>query len=139
LFNLRSFLGLANYYICFIKGFATIARPLTNILKGDNGKVGANQSGKIEINLNQAQKEAFERLKNIVESEKVTLMYPDFSKPFDQTTEASQHGIGAVLSQGKRPITIISPAIRNDKEHLGANVKELLAIVWAVKSLRNYL
>lgn len=34
---------------------------------------------------------------------------------------------------------MISRAIRNDEEHLSANVKELLAIVWALKSLRNYL
>jgi len=34
---------------------------------------------------------------------------------------------------------MISRAIRNDEEHLTANVKELLAIVWALKSSRNYL
>lgn len=44
LYNLRSLLGLCSYYMCFIQGFATIARPLTEILKGDNGKVSANKS-----------------------------------------------------------------------------------------------
>jgi len=102
-------------------------------------KVGANQSRKIEINLNYAQKEAFERLKNVLASEEVTVMYPDLSKHFDLTSDASQHGISAVLSQGKRPITMISRAIRIEKEHLAANIKELLRIVWALKSLRNYL
>jgi len=122
LFILRSFLGLSSYR-CFIKGFAATARPLINIRKGDNGKVGANQSRKIEINLNQAQKEAFERLKNILASEEVTLMYLGFSKPFDLAKDASQHGIGSVLSEGKRPITMISRAIRNDEEHLASYVK----------------
>jgi len=35
LFDLRSFLGLSSYYRCFIKNFAVISRPLTNILKGE--------------------------------------------------------------------------------------------------------
>jgi len=44
LFELISFLRLASYYRCFIKDFATIARPLTNILKGENGKADTNIS-----------------------------------------------------------------------------------------------
>jgi len=46
LFSLKSFLGLASYYRCFIKGFANIARPLTDILKGENSKISANNSRK---------------------------------------------------------------------------------------------
>jgi len=38
-FEVRSFLGLASYYRCFIKDFASIARPVSDILKGENGTV----------------------------------------------------------------------------------------------------
>lgn len=49
LFSVRSFLGLASYYRCFIKDFASIARPLTDILKGENGKVSASQSKRYQF------------------------------------------------------------------------------------------
>lgn len=45
---------------------------------------------------------AFDILKKILSSD------DSFTKPFDLTTGASSKGLGAVLSQGKRPITIIS-------------------------------
>lgn len=51
LFNVKSFLGLASYYRCFIKDFASIAKPLTDILKDENGKSSASQSKRIKINL----------------------------------------------------------------------------------------
>jgi len=43
LFDLRSFLGLASYYRCFIKKFVSIAGPLTGILKSENGKTSKYQ------------------------------------------------------------------------------------------------
>lgn len=139
LFGIRSFLGLASYYRCFIKDFASIARPLTNILKGDNGKTSAQQSKKIQIELNPIEVEAFEKLKRVLISEDVLLLYPDFGKPFDLTTDASAHGLGAVLSQNGKPITMISRTLKDNELHFATNERELLAIVWALKSLRNYL
>jgi len=35
-YSVRSFLGLASYYRVFIKDFASIARPISDILKGEN-------------------------------------------------------------------------------------------------------
>ena len=107
LFALRSFYGLASYYRCFIKDFAKIAKPLTDILKGDNGKISAHQSKKIKIKLQPTQVQAFEKLKQVITSEDVLLMYPVFNKPFDLTTDASASGLGAVLSQEGKPIIVI--------------------------------
>lgn len=139
LYELRSFLGLAGYYRRFIKDFAGIAKPLTEILKGDNGKVSAGRSKKVKVSFNAEQSNAFSKLRQILSSEEVILLYPDFAKPFELTTDASSLGLGAVLSQNGRPITMISRTLKQSEENYATNERELLAIVWALKKLRNYL
>lgn len=137
--GLRSFLGLAGYYRCFIKDYAKITKPLSNILRGEYGRVTASQSKKIKIDFDEEQKNSFNKIKEILASEDVTLTYPDFRKPFDVTTDASSYAIGAVLSQEGKPITMISRTLSKGEEHYATNERELLAIVWALKTLRNYL
>lgn len=142
LFDTRSFLGLASCYRCFVKDFAAIARPLTDILKGENGTVSKYKSKKIPIVLNDNQRHAFEKLRNILSSEDVMLLmlgYPDYKKPFDLTTDASAYGIGAVLSLGGRPITMISRILKDRERNYATKERELLAIVWALGKLRHYL
>ncbi|KAH8340342.1 hypothetical protein KR074_002460 [Drosophila pseudoananassae] len=139
LFSLRSFLGMASYYRIFVKNFASIARPLTAILKGENGTVSKNMSRKVAVKFNETQRNAFDHLRNILASEDVILSYPDFKLPFDLTTDASASGIGAVLSQNKRPITMISRTLKDGELNYATNERELLAIVWAIGKLQNYL
>lgn len=138
LFDIRSFLGLASYYRCFVKDFAAIERPLTDILKGENGTVSKYRSKKIPIDLNDNQRHAFEKLRNVLSSEDVMLGYPDYRKPLDLTTDASAYGIGAVLSQGG-PITMISRTLKDRERNYATSERELLAIVWALGKLRHYL
>jgi len=45
-YKVRSFLGLASYYRVFIKNFAAIPRPITDILKRENGLVSRHMSKK---------------------------------------------------------------------------------------------
>lgn len=136
---LRSFLGLAGYYRRFIKDYASIAKPLTKYLRGENGHVGARQSKNIRISLDYEALRAFEKIKKILASEDTLLLYPDYQKPFELTTDASSHALGAVLSQNGRPITMISRTLSEAEENFATNERELLAIVWAFKKLRNYL
>lgn len=136
---LRSFLGLSGYYRRFIKNYADIVKPLTKYLRGENGHVGAKKSKNIEIVLDSEALRAFENVKRILASEDVLLQYPNYNRPFDLTTDASSSALGAVLSQNGRPITMISRTLSSTEQNYATNERELLAIVWALKTLRHYL
>lgn len=136
--ELRSFLGLASYYRKFIKDFANITKPSTTFLRGENGSISKNQSAKINITLDENTLAALNKIKNELEAQ-VQLYQPDFNKPFELTTDASNFAIGAVLSQERRPISIISRTLNETEQNYSTNEKELLAIVWALQKLRNYL
>ncbi|CAN6708067.1 unnamed protein product [Malus baccata var. baccata] len=79
--TLRSFLGLANYYQRFIKGYSAIAAPLTDLLKKNKAWEWTDRC-----------QEAFERLKKALMEEPV-LRLPDLSKPFELHTDASDFAI----------------------------------------------
>lgn len=137
--ELRSFLGLSGYYRRFIRDYAKVAKPLTTLLRGEDGRVSKNTSSKKPIHLDESAIEAFEKLKKTLASDDIMLTYPDFKCPFELTTDASNYAIGAVLSQKGKPITFISRTLKKAEENYATNEKEMLAIVWALDSLRNYL
>lgn len=66
------------------------------------------------------------------------LQYPDFKKEFHLTIDASDYAIGAVLEQDRKHISFISRVLTRHEEHYETNEKELLAIVWVLKTFRNY-
>ncbi|XP_004301249.1 PREDICTED: genome polyprotein-like [Fragaria vesca subsp. vesca] len=112
---LRGFLGLAGYYRKYVKGFGLIAKPLTSLLKKDGFKWDERST------------EAFEELKAALTSTPV-LAFSDFSKPFTIECDASEVGIGAVLSQDRHLIAFMSKAL--SQRHLALSVydKEMLAV-----------
>lgn len=129
--ELRSFLGFCSYYRRFVKSYATIAAPLHALLKeGQRFKWSA-----------QCQ-EAFERLKAALVSAPV-LQYPDPLQPFVLDTDASDHGVGAVLSQlfdgEERVVAYYSRALSTPERNYCTTRKELLAVVDAVRQFHPYL
>jgi hypothetical protein len=129
--DLKSFLGLAGYYRRFIANFSAIARPLTNLLKKDT-------NWKWE----EREQSSFDMLKSRLTNAPL-LQYPDFSKPFILTTDASGYAIGAILSQGElgkdRPIAYASRTLNAAEINYSTVEKELLALVWASRHYRPYL
>jgi hypothetical protein len=94
---LRAFLGLASYYRKFIKNFAKMAAPLTNLLKKS-----------VETyEWDGACNEAFETLKGILVKAPL-LKLPDFDKDFEIHFDASDFAIGGVLVQEERPVAFES-------------------------------
>ena len=87
--QVRAFLGLTGYYRKFIPDYATVALPLTDLTR-------RNAPNRIEWT--SELDEAFQSLKNRL-CESPVLASPDFSRPFVLQTDASDRGIGAVLSQ----------------------------------------
>lgn len=70
----RSFLGLVNYYRRFIKGYSSMAAPLTDLLKKNRAWVW-----------DASCQDAFEALKRAVMEEPV-LALPDYTKAYEVHT-----------------------------------------------------
>ncbi|CAN6249028.1 unnamed protein product [Urochloa humidicola] len=125
--ELRSFLGLAGYYRKFVKHFAIIAKPLTELLK----------KGVLFV-WTQDHETAFDTLKAAMSSAPV-LSLPDFSKQFCIETDACKNGVGAVLLQDGHPLAFISKPLGQRTQGLSTYEKEYLAILIAVEQWRSYL
>ena len=115
--HLHSFLGLVNYYRHFIAGYSRQAAPLTNLLKKDTPW---EWSPKCE--------EAFHTLKRVV-TEGPVLSLPDYSKPFEVHTDASDFAIGGVLMQGEHSVAFESRKLNDTERRYPVHEKEMAAII----------
>ncbi len=130
--EVRSFLGLCNYYRKFIEGYSKIANPLNSLLTKD-----AAFSWSVDC------QKAFETLKGKLVAAPV-LAYPDMRKPFIVTTDASGFAIGYVLGQlddnGKeRAIAYGGRSLKGYEKNWTVSEQECVAVVEAVKNNRIYL
>ncbi|KAI5662326.1 hypothetical protein M9H77_21649 [Catharanthus roseus] len=125
--ELRSFLGLVNYYRRFIKGYSARAAPLTDLLKKNRPWAWSEDCQR-----------AFEDLKKAICNDPV-LSLPDYSKPFEVHTDASDFAIGGVLMQDGHPIAYESRKLNETERRYTVQEKEMTAIIHCLRVWRHYL
>ena len=129
--DLRSFLGLANYYRRFVKDFSKIAHPLTKLLRKNEKFIWS-----------PACHSAFTLLKHALVSAPI-LRFPDFSKPFELYVDASLEGLGMTLGQiqNNREV-VIAYAGRNlshTEQAYSTTEREALAVIGGINKFEPYL
>ncbi|PHT65260.1 hypothetical protein T459_29685 [Capsicum annuum] len=125
--ELRSFLGLANYYRRFILGYSDIAAPLMDLLKKNRA-----------WEWNSSCQGAFDNLKAAIIKEPI-LALPDFTKLFEVQTDASDFAIDGVLMQEGHPIAFESRKLNDAERRYTVHEREMTTIVHCLRTWRHYL
>lgn len=127
--DLRSFLGLANYYRRFVHKFAHIAAPLTDLLKD-----------RVAWRWDAKEQEAFQALKDALTSDTV-IATPATSQPFILCTDASDYAVGAVLSQvqanEERVIAFESKKLPESELKRPPHEKEMYGLMHGVRTWKH--
>jgi hypothetical protein len=123
---------MCGYYRRFCANFATIAAPITNLLKKEVPFVWGDNCAK-----------AFQLLKGMLSSTPV-MAAPDFSRPFKLAVDASDLGAGGVLLQEDddgldHPVSYFSKKFDSHQLNYSTIEKETLAMILALKHFQIYL
>jgi len=118
---MRAFLGLVRYYQQYIPGFAGVAQPLNRLTAKEE------------------EQQAFDHLKQRL-MEAPILAYPDPAKEYILDTDASDHSVGAVLSQVQGGTEVVvayySKTLTAAEKNYCIARKELLAVAPVVPGRR---
>ena len=130
--ELRSFLGLINYYGKFIPNAATILAPLNRLLRKD-----------AKWNWTTACQQSFDKAKETLASNDVLMHYTP-SLPIKMAGDASAYGIGAVISHvlpdgSERPVAFASRTLSSSERNYAQVEKEALSLIFGVKRFHSYL
>jgi len=130
--DVRKFLGLANYYRQFVKDFARIARPLNNLTRKE-------EKWKWESE----QQTAFEQLKQVFMS-RLLLVAPDIDKEFRVEVNTSNFTTGGVLlikceDNKWRLVGYISKLLNETEQNYKIYDKEMLAVIRCLEAWRHFL
>lgn len=132
--QVRSFLGTIGYYRRFIKDYTSKTSSLIMFLRKN-----------VRFRWGPDQEEAFKVLKQDLTTAPI-LAYPDREKVMILTTDASNVGVGAILSQsktgseeGEQVISYNSRSLRGSERNYATVHLEALAVVWGVAKYKHFL
>ena len=130
--ELRSYLGLVNYYNKFIPNCSSVFKPLYDLLHQNNKWIW-----------DKSQQDAFDQSKKMLVSTNVLVHFnPKLKVILD--CDASQYGLGVVLSHKmengtQRPIAYASRTLSVAEKKYSQLEKESLSIVFGIKRFHKYL
>lgn len=130
--EVRRFIGLASFFRRFVKGFAMIARPLTNLLRRD-----------VQWKWGTTETDAFETLKSCLITRPVLALY-NHGAQTQVHTDASKFGVAGILLQRTgddpwRPVAYFSRQTTIEEMKLHSFELETLAVVSTLSKFRTYL
>ena len=125
-------MGLSGYYCVFVRNHASIASPLTRLLKKD-----------IPFSLNGPKQQSFDTLKHALTHVPV-LSFSDYQLPCLVETDVSSFGVCAILIQsfgGKRShvIAYASRVLIDVESRYSVTYVEALAVVWGFKHFKEII
>ncbi len=132
--QVQRFLGFANFYRRFIHNFSTIAAPISALTKGSPTRIQWTAEAL----------ESSDRLKKLFSSAPI-LLHPDPELPFIVEVDASEVGVGAVLSQRSisdnrvRPCSFFSRSLSSAERNYDVGNRELLAVKLALEEWCHWL
>lgn len=129
--QLRSYLGLLNYYNKFIPMSSELLKPLYNLERKD-----------VQFQWTNDCKEAFEKSKSILVQSSLLVHYnPD--EEIVISSDASPYACGAVLSHvingNERPIMFVSSTFTDAEKNYAQIEREALAIIFALKRFHKFI
>ena len=129
--ELRSYLGMVNYYHKFLPNLSSVLAPLYELLSAKSWS------------WTQSQQLAFKKSKSMLAEKPVRVHY-DPKLPIIVNCDASPVGVGAVLSHrlpngDEHPVLFASRTLHPAERKYAQIEKEALAMVFAVKSFHKYV
>ena len=131
----RRFLGIASWYRRFIKNFSMVTAPLNNLVK----KLPKGR----QFEFTDEARSACIQIKELLVSAPI-LSVPKFDRAFLISTDASESGLGAAISQlddegCEVAVAYASSTLTKSERNHSVTEKELNALIFALDKFRGYI
>jgi hypothetical protein len=133
--QVRSFLGMVNYYKNMLRQKSHLLAPLTDLTSNKDGTVGKKRG---PIKWEKVHQEAFDKIKQVI-TDDMMLTFPDFNMPCEIHTDASDFQLGAVIMQERRPVAFYSRKLNPAQQNSTTGKREMLSVVETPRAYRNIL